>query len=295
MLSELGADRRASWTPRLSRAFQDSLRKGKTRTASSPPRKLSDRTVNRAMSHLKTLAAWAHKLSPFPLGNPMEKVRLLPVGTGLEVERALTPAERRGLLDAADLLAEVGGRSSDRNRYRNSERPTRKGFRGLRNRAIVYLLVETGCRRSAVTSLNVAGIDFRRKTATVVEKGGLNHTYRISREGLEAVRDYLERERPQDAERWQSPALFLSANTNPHGDGRLTSQVVNDVWNQLAAPAGVEGRTPHSARHAMGRLLVERTGNVAAVQRQLGHRNASYAMQYARLTAEELREAIEDR
>ena len=172
MLSELGADRRASWTPRLSRAFQDSLRKGKTRTASSPPRKLSDRTVNRAMSHLKTLAAWAHKLSPFPLGNPMEKVRLLPVGTGLEVERALTPAERRGLLDAADLLAEVGGRSSDRNRYRNSERPTRKGFRGLRNRAIVYLLVETGCRRSAVTSLNVAGIDFRRKTATVVEKGG---------------------------------------------------------------------------------------------------------------------------
>ena len=124
------------------------------------------------MSHLKTLAAWAHKLSPFPLGNPMEKVRLLPVGTGLEVERALTPAERRGLLDAADLLAEVGGRSSDRNRYRNSERPTRKGFRGLRNRAIVYLLVETGCRRSAVTSLNVAGIDFRRKTATVVEKGG---------------------------------------------------------------------------------------------------------------------------
>ena len=67
------------------------------------------------------------------------------------------------------------------------------------------------------------------------------------------------------------------------------------MWSQTAAPAGVEGRTPHSARHAMGRFLAERTGNVAAVQRQLGRRDAVYATQYARLTAEELREAIEDR
>jgi integrase len=67
------------------------------------------------------------------------------------------------------------------------------------------------------------------------------------------------------------------------------------VWNQIAAAAGVEGRTPHGARHAMGKLMVARTGNVAAVQRQLGHRNAAYSLRYARLTAEELREAIEDR
>jgi hypothetical protein len=35
--------------------------------------------------------------------------KLLPVGTGLEVERALTPAERRRILDAADSLPLVGG------------------------------------------------------------------------------------------------------------------------------------------------------------------------------------------
>jgi integrase len=118
------------------------------------------------------MATWVHKIAPFPLGNPMAKLRLLPVGTGLEVERALTPAERRRLLDAADLLAEIGGRSSDRNRYRKSERPKRRGYRGLRKRAIVDLLVETGCRRAAATSLDVDNIDFKRKTVTVVEKGG---------------------------------------------------------------------------------------------------------------------------
>jgi len=38
------------------------------------------------------------------LGNPMEKIKLLAVGNGLEVERALTDAERRRMLGAIDAL-----------------------------------------------------------------------------------------------------------------------------------------------------------------------------------------------
>lgn len=45
----------------------------------------------------------------------------------------------------------------------------------------------------------------------------------------------------------------------------------------------------------MGKYLVEKTGNVVAVQRQLGHRNAAYSMQYARITAEELSRALDER
>jgi site-specific recombinase XerC len=45
----------------------------------------------------------------------------------------------------------------------------------------------------------------------------------------------------------------------------------------------------------MGRHLIEKTGNVAAVQRQLGHKNAVHSMQYARITVRELAEALEDR
>ena len=59
--------------------------------------------------------------------------------------------------------------------------------------------------------------------------------------------------------------------------------------------AGVEGHTPHDARHAMGRHLIDKTGNIAAVQRQLGHTNAAYSIQYARVTDQELAEALDDR
>lgn len=129
----------------------------------------------------------------------------------------------------------------------------------------------------------------------VEEKGGISHGYQISGEGLQAIRDYIERERPQDAEKWRSRALFLSPFTNPHGDGRLTARVINDVWNEVSESAGVEGKTPHSARHAMGKHIMEKTGNVAAVQRQLGHKNAAYSMQYSRITAEELSDVINSR
>ena len=177
MVREEGHDARIAWTPRLSGDFQQHLRQA---LRPDGQRAWSDKTVIRTLAHLKTFAKWVHKLRPFPLGPPMAKLKLPAVGTGLEIDRALTPAERRKVLDAADLLLVVGGRSIDRKRYKTGERPTRKGYRPYRNRAMVYTLIETGMRRSALTHLNLEDIDPRRKTLTVLEKGGYTHTYHIS-------------------------------------------------------------------------------------------------------------------
>ena len=54
------------------------------------------RTVNRVLAHLKTLARWIHKLKPFPLGNPMAKIKLMPIGNGLEFEERLIHVEEKG-------------------------------------------------------------------------------------------------------------------------------------------------------------------------------------------------------
>jgi integrase len=238
----------------------------------------SDRTINRILAHLKTLARWIHKLKPFPLGNPMAKIKLMPIGNGLEIERAISPAERRRILDAADTLPIIGGRSKDRHRYRDKERPVRKGYRPFRNRAIVYTLIETGMRRAAVRNIDLDDVNFEKRLIHVQEKGGRTHGYKISREGIAAIEDYVTKERAADFKKWKSPALFLSPATNAHGDGRLNPRVINPVWNEVCNLAGVGGHTPHDARHAMGRHLIEKTGNIAAVQRQLGHTNAAYSI-----------------
>ena len=70
---------------------------------------------------------------------------------------------------------------------------------------------------------------------------------------------------------------------------------VNDVWNAVCRLANVHGRTPHSARHAMGKHIMAKTGNIAAVQKQLGHKQPAYSLQYARITAEELERVLDER
>lgn len=288
---EEGGLARPLWTPRASRAFLDHLRGALV----NGRRRWNDRTINRILAHLKTFAKWVHKLAPFPLGNPMEKMRSLPTASSLAIDRAITPRERRRILDAADVLAHEGGRSVDRQRYCGKERPRRAGYRPWRNRAIVYLLIESGMRRAAVVNLDLADVDFRERQVSVTEKGGVRHAYQISREGLEAVRAYIDEERGQDADVWASDALFLASFQNPNGTGRMAPQTVNLIWQEVCRVAGVEGRTPHSARHAMGKHIMDKTGNVAAVQRQLGHKNAAYSLQYARVSNAELSAVIDDR
>ncbi len=296
MLREDGSDDRARWTPRLSGAFQSYLKS--VIDENTGRRQWGDSSVKRTMTHLKTFSKWIHKLRPFPLGDPNTKILASMPGTGLEIERALTPSERRRLLDAADLLPVTGGRSRDRNRHRKTtelERPQRKGFRPYRNRAIIYCLIETGMRRAGVVNITLVDFELHKQIIWVKEKEGNYHTYHISQEGVKAIQDYLVHERQNDHDKWQSNSLFLAAKTNGRGNGTLTHRVINTIWNEVCQAAGIEGKTPHSARHAMGRIIIEKTGNVAAVQRQLGHSNAKYSMQYARITGDELRDILDKR
>ena len=95
MIDDCGHEDRSLWSPRLSKAFADHLKE-------KDPEKgrggYSDRSVNCILAHLKILAKWIHKLRPFPLGNPMAKMKLMPIGNGLEIERAISLAERRRIL-----------------------------------------------------------------------------------------------------------------------------------------------------------------------------------------------------
>src|SRR5512144_240285 len=297
MQAEEGSDERSLWTSRLSRAFLDALR---NEIDPQGQQRFSDRTIARIAAHLKTFAKWIHSLRPFRLGDPTEKLKTVLIGPGLEIERALTESERRKLLDAADHLPILGGRSRDRRRSKDvefaDERPRRKGYRPWRNRAIVYCLIETGMRRAAVCNLDLGEVDFAQKSVTVREKGGQSHRYKISKEGAKAIKDYLREERGADQEMFpQSPALFLPPATVVNSSGRLTPRVVNTVWNEACRWANVKHKTPHAARHAMGRHIMNKTGNVAAVQRQLGHKNAAYSLQYARITDAELQDVVDER
>ncbi len=135
----------------------------------------------------------------------------------------------------------------------------------------------------------------RSRTLTITEKGGLRVKRQISKEGIQAIREYISRERGEDDLHWQSAALFLSAKTVKNAKGRLSPQVARKVWYEACRLAGGKGRTPHSVRHAMGVHIIKKTGNPRAAQRQLGHKNSSTTMQYMQFTKEELQEVLDGR
>ncbi|MGB3222259.1 MAG: hypothetical protein WBB23_05610 [Desulforhopalus sp.] len=87
MEQESGNTLRSSWSPRVTRDFLTALQNTFKEDGS---RKWSDRTINRMTAHLKTFAKWIHTHCPFPLGQPMEKIKMLSVGNQLEIERALS-------------------------------------------------------------------------------------------------------------------------------------------------------------------------------------------------------------
>ena len=193
------------------------------------------------LAHLKTFAKWIHSRRPFldPEHPLAENER--PRRGGEAGARARShPEERRRLLDAADHLPILGGRSKDRRRCKDvefaDERPRRKGYRPWRNRAIVYTLIETGMRRAEVTSIDLAGVDGDESHLLITEKGGRQRKCQVSKEGLKAIKDYIREERGGDAELFpHAPALFLPAETVVNSSGRLTPRVINRLWNEVCA------------------------------------------------------------
>ena len=158
METEVGNTFRSSWTPRLSADFIRYMQA--ELNADTGKRRWGNRVINRTLAHLKSFARSVHKWRPFELGEPMAKIQMVPVASLLDIEKTLTKSQRRDLLDAADLLVVSGGLSRNRRLYKNdSIREKRKGYRAFRNRAIVYSLIETGMRRTAVVKLNLDDVD----------------------------------------------------------------------------------------------------------------------------------------
>ncbi|MBI5325284.1 MAG: site-specific integrase [Ignavibacteriae bacterium] len=287
---QTGSIKRNNWTLKVSRGFQNYL---KNQTDSDGKSLRNERTTDRIIAHLKTFAKWIHSIHPFTLFNPMLKVKLSDSGKFLDIDKAITSEEREKLLNVADNLIELTALSKDRHRYKDKEKPQLKYKRPYRDRAIIYTLTETGMRRSDVINITIDKVNF--KTKKIFIKGKKTYKYQISRLGIIAIKDYIKKERTRDADKWKTNLLFLPSSTVNRGNGKLTPCVINSIWNKVCKEAGVSGKTPHSSRHAMGIYIMKKTGNPAAIQKQLGHKNPAYSVQYSKVLEHKLEEILLDR
>ena len=298
----LGHDRVSAVTPREVAAWRDHLaaegNTGRDGTASA----MAPATVNNHLAHLSALFSWITVHAPAGLlrhGDPTKKVEPLPLPAP-QVRALAGPQVRtvKNVLDRIEGFHQLNGR---RHRGGGQAPAVHRHARPLRDRAIVHLILGTGLRRAEVTGLDLAQLDpadpagLRRvKKARLNDVRGKGRTSRsvfLGRDARHALADYLEAERPGDADE-QSEALFLAACSIAarRPGGRLSPRSVNTIVGEIGRIHDAETTDrdrhlgvlrPHDLRHTFGYRLSETSGhNRAELERRLGHANDRYLRLY---------------
>jgi len=187
------------------------------------------------------------------------------VGRSKRLPKVLTPQERKDLI------------SQPNTRYTS----------GLRNKAILRVMLEAGLRSGELVALKPGHLDMLTCRLNVREgKGAKDRTLWISDSLRDLIGQWLER-RPQ------SEWLFCTRD----GDEILT-RYLRTMVKRYAVKAGVSERervTPHGLRHTFATDLLRETKNIRLVQKALGHSDVSTTMIYTHVFDEELEAALRAR
>lgn len=265
-------------------------------------------TVNNHKAHLSLFMGWLHKHRPHLLpDDPTKGKGMRDIQLPAPDVKALTEPQLRSLINILDRLERfyvLKGRTS----ANNPNPPLRKNARPKRDRAIVYLLLATGIRREMLVNLDIdqlqpndpvqlrAGRVFRLNR---IRGKGRTESRKIviDKDARESLADYLEFERPLDAQA-DSKALFMSGPTASDGNGRLSVGRINRIlkkignWHdaeQVDPERKIQPLAPHDFRHTYAVYLSIRTGgNKILLQRELAHANDRYLETYTNFPDEML-------
>ncbi len=161
---------------------------------------------------------------------------------------------------------------------------------GLRDRAILLFLADTGCRAGGLLGLRLRDVDLECGRALVTEKGGKSRNVYFSPVTAAALRSWLDvRHSVKYSDR--SDGVFVSLGYASAGQS-LTLGGVHGVLRRLGGKSGVKGRiNPHAWRHLFGVSFINAGGDPASLQKLLGHSDVATTLNfYVNHSEEELQD-----
>jgi integrase/recombinase XerD len=156
-----------------------------------------------------------------------------------------------------------------------------------RDRAVLELLYATGCRASELSNLKVRDVHLDEGHCRCRGKGDKERIVPLGRMGAEAVREYLETDRPQLAARSRTTPewLILSRRGRP-----LRREAIWEMVKKYAARAGISPDvSPHTFRHSFATHLLAGGADLRQVQEMLGHASIATTQIYTHVDQSRLK------
>jgi len=149
---------------------------------------------------------------------------------------------------------------------------------GIRDRAIMTLLLETGMRSIEVARLQLGDIDWDRAEIVVRGKGGRASAMPLPQASGDAILDWLERARPAT----DDDSVFVGLRV-PHISLKHHGSVTNVVRSALARAGLVGAGGAHLFRHGLARKLLKEGSGLPAISGVLRHESLDTTMLYAKV------------
>lgn len=156
--------------------------------------------------------------------------------------------------------------------------PDCRRAQGLRNLVILYILLDTGLRISALGGIRVRDVDLQARRVQVVEKGQRERVVPFGFQALRWLRRYL-------ASAGLGPDDYLL----PGEAGKpLSRKRIDEVIKGCARAAGIrKGRvSAHDLRRAFAREFIRNGGDLESLRQLLGHTSYAMVRRYAELAAD---------
>ena len=162
-------------------------------------------------------------------------------------------------------------------RYIDRETPL-----GERNYIIVFFLLDTGLRVSEFTGLRFENVDLERRQLRFIGKGAKERMVPFGIESQQLLRDYITRMWPQGQ---NSPEdhVFLGSAGQP-----LTPNAVKQMFARLRKKTGIKNLHAHILRDTFAVKYLLNGGDIATLQRILGHSDLNTVRLYLNFTESQI-------
>lgn len=164
---------------------------------------------------------------------------------------------------------------------------SKDGPQGLRDRAIVLLLLRLGLRAGDIANMRPTDIDWQDATLLVRGKGRRDVRLPLPQDAGDAVLDYIEHARPPIA--IDRVFLCLNAPFRPLRSGMIVSGIVRSALRR----AGIDNPPSHGAnllRHTVATMMLRGGATLDAIGTVLRHKSPDTTAHYAKVDIAALQE-----